>query len=95
MAPQEGGAAKGLWRFEHAGGADEVRLGRVERYFCGVGTMSRLVEVNALQVARGDCECSCLQIERMNASLAAAGCKPAKVNLRAVVSGNGITRCRS
>ena len=48
MVPQEGGAAKRLWRFEQAGGANEVRLGRVERYFCDVGTMSRLVEMNAL-----------------------------------------------
>ena len=83
--PQEGGAAKRLWRFEHAGVADEVRLGRVERYLCGVGTRSRLVEINALQVARGVCECSRLQIDRMDASLGAAGGEPANISLRAVV----------
>jgi hypothetical protein len=31
------------------------------------------------------CECSCLRIERMNASLAVAGCKPARINLAVLV----------
>jgi hypothetical protein len=46
--PREDGAAKRLWRFGHAGGANEVRPGRVERYFCGAGMMSRSVQMNAL-----------------------------------------------
>ena len=82
---RRGGAATRVWRFEHAGGANEVRLGPVERYFCGAGRMSRLLRMNALGDVRGVCERSGLQIERMNASLGAAGGEPANISLRAVV----------
>ena len=83
--PQGSGAASGLWRFEHVGGADEVRARRVERYFFAIGRMSRSVQMSALLVARGDCECSCLRIERMNARAGTAGGVPAKTSLVVIV----------
>ena len=76
--PQEGGAATRLWRFEHAGVADEVRSGRVGHHFCGAGRMSRLVRMNALGDVRGVCERRYGRIQVMDASLAAAGGKPAR-----------------
>ena len=75
--PQEGRAAKRLWRFEHAGGADEVRWGRVGRCFCGAGRK----RMNALWSVQGVCERKVGRIQVMDASLVAAGDKPARVSL--------------
>ena len=83
--PQESAAARGLWRFRDVGGAGEVRVRRVERCFCAIGRVSRSLEVSALLVAGADCECSCLRIEKMHASLAATGGEPARRSLIAVV----------
>jgi hypothetical protein len=83
--PQESGAAKRLWRFRHVGGADEVSVARVERYFWSIGRMSRSVQMNAVLVTRDDCGCSCLRIERMNASPATAREEPAKTSLVVIV----------
>jgi hypothetical protein len=41
--------------------------------------------MRGLRIARSDCECSSVRIERMNASLAAAGSEPARIGLAAVV----------
>ena len=68
------------------GGADEVRAGRVERYISAIGRMSRSVRMGALRVVWGDCERSSVRIERMNASLAVAGGKPARISQVAVVN---------
>jgi hypothetical protein len=83
--PQESGAAKRLWRFRDVGGADEVRAARVGRYFLGIGRMSRSVQMSAVLVMRGDCECSYLRIERMNASPATARGEPPKTSLVVIV----------
>ena len=83
--PQGSGAASALWRFEHVGGADEVRARRVERYFFAIGRMSRSVQMSALLVARGDCQCSWLRIERMNASPVTTGGEPARTSLVVIV----------
>ena len=83
--PQGSGAAGALWRFRHVGGADEVRAARVERYFLCIGRMSKPVQMSALLIARDGCECSCLRIERMNSSPAAAGGEPAKTSLVVIV----------
>ena len=82
--PQESGAATGLWRFEHVGGADEVRVRRVERYFLALGT-SRSLEMSAPLAAQGDFACGCLRIERMNASPGTAGGEPAETSLVMIV----------
>ena len=79
--PQGSGAARGLWGFGQSGGAGEVRARRVERYVFRFGRMSRPVPTSALLVAGRDRECSCLRIERMNASPDMAGGEPAKTNL--------------
>jgi len=83
--PQEGGAATRLWRFEHAGVADEVRSGRVGSYFCGAGRMSRLVRMNVLGGVRGVCERIYGRIQVMDASLAGAGGEPARTSLAVLV----------
>jgi hypothetical protein len=52
----------------------------VERYFLGIGRMSRSVQMSAVLVTRRDCECSCARIERMSASRGTAGGEPAETS---------------
>jgi hypothetical protein len=83
--PQESGAAKRLWGFRHAGGADEVAAARVERYFFGMGRMSRSIQMNAALAAEGDFVCGRLQCERINAGPGTAGGEPAETSLVVIV----------
>jgi hypothetical protein len=83
--PQGSGAAKRLWGFGHVGGADEVRAAQVERYFWGIGRMSGSVQMSAVLVTRGDCECSCSRIAKIDASPGTAGGEPAKASLVVIV----------
>ena len=83
--PQGSGAAKRLWGFGHASGGNKGRERHAQRRFCSAVSVSELVRMNALWAVRGVCECSSLRIERMNASLAAAGGKPARISLVAIV----------
>jgi hypothetical protein len=43
---------KGYGDLGHVGGADEVRAARMERYFLGIGRMSRSVQMSAVLVTR-------------------------------------------
>jgi hypothetical protein len=79
--PQESGAAGALWGFGHVGDADDVRARRVERCFFALGRVNKPVQMRALLIARDDCECSWLRIERMNASPVTARGEPAEPGL--------------
>ena len=83
--PQESGAEGVLWGFRHVGDADDVRARRVDRYFLGIGRMSRSVQMIAVLVTSRDCECSCVRIDRMNASPGTARQEPAKTSLVVIV----------
>ena len=82
---QGSGAAKRLWGFGDVGGGDEVTAAQVERYILGIGRMSGSVQMSAVLVTRGDCECSCSRIAKIDASLGVAGGRPAKASLVVIV----------